>query len=104
MTSVRWPSLFGSFFLGGFECSSHRRHDGCRLDLLASTGHDRYVSEDYGQLARHGIHAARDGLRWHLIETVPGCYDWSSVLPILAAAREGGMQIASPGSRLQRPG
>ena len=32
------PSVFKSFFLGGFECSNHRRSDGRRLDLLAAIG------------------------------------------------------------------
>jgi hypothetical protein len=32
--------LFQSWFIGGFECSTHRRRDGRRLDLLASTCHD----------------------------------------------------------------
>ncbi|GEO15214.1 beta-glucosidase [Microvirga aerophila] len=87
------PSLFRSFFLGGFECSSHRRFDGQRLDLLAATGHERLVAEDYRLLSHHGITSARDGLRWHLIETVPGHYNWSSVLPMLRAARANGTQI-----------
>jgi hypothetical protein len=31
MESVTFrPTLFGSFFLGGFECSTHRRRDGRR--------------------------------------------------------------------------
>lgn len=87
------PTLFDSFFLGGFECSTHRRHDGRRLDLLAATGHDRLVAEDYRALQRHGIRSARDGLRWHLIERQPGRYDWSSFLPMLAAARDSGTQV-----------
>lgn len=86
--------LFSSFFLAGFECSSQRRADGRRLDLLAATGHDRTAPEDYRQLAGHGIRAARDGLRWHLIEASPGRYDWSSFLPMLRAARDGGTQVA----------
>ncbi len=77
---------FGSFVLAGFECSSHRRAGGQRLDLLAATGHDRHAAADYARLRRHGIRAARDGVRWHLIEAVPGEYDWSSVLPMLRAA------------------
>jgi beta-glucosidase/6-phospho-beta-glucosidase/beta-galactosidase len=89
--SHRLP-LFGSYFLGGFECSSHRRPDGSRLDLLAATGHDRLFRDDYEGLAQHGIHAVRDGLRWHLIETAPGRYDWSSFLPMLSAARDAGIQ------------
>jgi hypothetical protein len=55
------PSLFRSFFLGGFECSTHRRRDGLRLDLIAATRHDLSAEEDYRQLAEHGTHAARDG-------------------------------------------
>ena len=43
------PSVFKSFFLGGFECSNHRRSDGRRLDLLAATGHDRWAAHDYAE-------------------------------------------------------
>ncbi|ACA14671.1 beta-glucosidase/6-phospho-beta-glucosidase/beta-galactosidase [Methylobacterium sp. 4-46] len=86
-------SPFGSVFLGGFECSTHRRADGRRLDLLAATGHDRHALADYRALARHGLLAARDGLRWHRIEAEPGRYDWSSALPLLEAAREAGMRV-----------
>ena len=84
---------FSSFFLGGFECSTHRRRDGRRLDLLAATGHGRLVVEDYQQLGRLGITTVRDGLRWHLIETAPYSYDWSSVIPMLHAARGCGTQV-----------
>ncbi len=87
------PSLFQTFFLGGFECSTHRRADGRRLDLLASTGHDRWAARDYAALQQHGIAAARDGLRWHLIERTPGRYDWSSFLPMLRTAHEQGTQV-----------
>ena len=34
------PTLFKSFFMGGFECSSHRRSDSRRLDLLARGAHE----------------------------------------------------------------
>jgi hypothetical protein len=85
--------LFHSFVLGGFECSSHRRRDGRRLDLLAATRHDVNAGTDYRALARHGICTVRDGLRWHLIETTPSHYDWSSFLPMLRAARDTGTQV-----------
>jgi len=87
------PSLFSSFFLGGFECSTHRRQDGRRLDLLHGTGHDRWAANDFAALQPHGIRSVRDGLRWHLIETTPGHYDWSSFLPQLKAANEAGVQV-----------
>ncbi len=86
--------LFKSFYMAGFECSSHRRRsDGVRLDLIASTGHDRLVREDYRSCAQHGLLTVRDGLRWHLIEREPGRYDWSSWLPMLEAAVECGLQV-----------
>jgi hypothetical protein len=85
------PGLFRSFFLGGFECSAHRRADGRRLDLIAATRHDALAEQDYRQLAGHGIRAARDGVRWHLVEAgAPGRYDWSSFLPMLPRGGGGG--------------
>jgi hypothetical protein len=66
---------------------------GHRLDLLAATAHDALAQADYRELARHDIRSARDGLRWHLIETAPGQYDWSSFLPLLRAANSVGTQV-----------
>ncbi|AVX22914.1 Uncharacterized protein ALO42_00264 [Pseudomonas syringae pv. atrofaciens] len=85
--------LFDSFFIGGFECASHRRGDGVRLDLLHATGHDRWAQKDFAALAECGMRTVRDGLRWHLIEARPDCYDWSSFLPMLRAARHQGTQV-----------
>ena len=84
---------FASFFQAGFECSSHRRRDGVRLDLIRATSHDRHVESDYRQCAELGLRTLRDGLRWHLIEKVPGSYDWSSWKPALEAAEQLGLQI-----------
>jgi hypothetical protein len=87
------PSLFQSFFIGGFECATHYRRDRRRLDLTAATRHDLNAEADYRMLAEHGIRTVRDGLRWHLIETSPGYYDWSSFLLMLRAVRETGTQV-----------
>jgi beta-glucosidase/6-phospho-beta-glucosidase/beta-galactosidase len=84
---------FDSFFMAGFECSSHRRRDGVRLDLIGATSHDRHVRHDYALCKKLGFTTLRDGLRWHLIEKAPGKYDWSSWLPMLEAAEEAGMQV-----------
>lgn len=84
---------FDSFFQAGFECSSHRRTDGVRLDLIGATSHDRHVRGDYRQCAELGFLTLRDGLRWHLIEKSPGSYDWSSWLFMLEAAEEAGVQV-----------
>lgn len=79
--------------MGGFECASHQLLSGPRLDLLSVTGHDRHVFQDYQRLHEHGIKVARDGIRWHLIEPTPYCYDFSSVVPMVRAARETRTQI-----------
>lgn len=87
------PALFQSFYQGGFECSTHRLGSGRRLDIIASSLHDRHAAADYRQLASLGLRTVRDGFRWHLIETYPGRYDWSSILPMLEAARTTGTQV-----------
>jgi hypothetical protein len=87
------PRVFQSFFIGGFECATHRRRDGRRLDLIRATHHDVNAAADYRMLADHGIRTVRDGLRWHRIECRPGHYDWSSFLPMLRASQRTGTQV-----------
>ncbi|MGI6853708.1 glycosyltransferase family 4 protein [Mesorhizobium sp. 1B3] len=87
------PSILSSFIQGGFECSTHKRRDGRRLDLLSATGHDKHAAADYAQLTAHGISTVRDGLRWHFIEQAAGRYDWSSFLPLLRAAQGQQVQV-----------
>jgi hypothetical protein len=84
---------FKSFFMGGFECSTHRDRHGRRLDLIASTRHDEFAEKDYLRLMELGMMTARDGLRWHLIETEPFKYDFSSASRQIRAARATGIQI-----------
>jgi hypothetical protein len=89
----RTAPLFRSFFMGGFECSTQRRADGQRLDLLDSTQHDRLAEADYERARQHGLRTCRDGIRWHAVETAPGHYDWSGFLPMLRAAQRRGVQV-----------
>ncbi len=89
----RQATLFRSYFLAGFECSTHRTTSGRRLDLLATTKHDRFVREDYERLRALGLLTAREGLRWHLIEREPGRFDFASVRPMVEAAREFGIEV-----------
>ena len=53
------PQSFDSFFQAGFECSSHRRRDGVRLDLIKATAHDKHVLRDYRQCAELGFRTIR---------------------------------------------
>jgi len=85
--------VFKSFFAGGFECSTHRRHSGQRLDLVAATKHDKFAHLDYLRLQEQGMRVAREGIRWHLAEPKPGEYDFSTVLPIVRAARATSTQV-----------
>ena len=75
--------ILKSFLAGGFECSTHKRRSGVRLDLIAATRHDEFAHLDYLRLQRQGMRVVREGVRWHLVESAPGRYDFSSVLPIL---------------------
>ena len=79
--------------MGGFECATHRRRDGRQIDVLNSTQHAQRTADDFLMLARAGVRTVRDGLRWHLVETAPGIYDWSSFLPMLDAAVATGTQV-----------
>jgi hypothetical protein len=85
--------IFRSFWMAGFECSCHRRGDGRRLDVTAATGHDRLAAADYARVRRVGIETVRDGARWHRIERSPGRYDFSSLLPMVRAARQARVQV-----------
>ena len=91
-------------FMAGFECSTQRRRDGVRLDLLAATAHDRFAAQDYRRCAALGIRRVRDGLRWHLIEVAAGRYDWSSWAPMVEAADvAAGQAVSDPASLVAPP-
>ena len=70
--NMRFDKTFASFFQAGFECSSHRRRDGVRLDLIRATSHDKHALRDYRLCKDVGFGTIRDGLRWHPIEKAPG--------------------------------
>ena len=86
------PSLFHSFWQGGFESACHVNRAGVRLDMIACTQHDRQVNDDYARLAASGIGVAREGVRWHLVDRA-GHFNYSSLRPILAAGQAHDIQI-----------
>jgi beta-glucosidase/6-phospho-beta-glucosidase/beta-galactosidase len=85
--------MFRSFFQAGFECSTHAYANGTRLDLLKSTRHEALAREDYGRVAEFGMRTIRTAARWHLIESIPGHYDFASLDVILDAAADTGMEV-----------
>lgn len=86
------PSLFRSFWMGGFECSCQINERGTRLDMTAALGHDAHAAEDYALVRSIGVSAVRDGIRWHLVDR-GGRYDFSSWDPMAEAARREGVQV-----------
>jgi hypothetical protein len=52
VTPALGPEVFQTFIQGGWECSTHVRYDGRRLDVIAATEHDAHAEADYRQLAK----------------------------------------------------
>ena len=87
------PSIFRSFWMGGFESACHITSSGARLDMLRATQHDRFVRDDYAALLGQRIGTVRDTIRWHLVEAAPRVYDFSSVDPYVDAANATGTEV-----------
>jgi hypothetical protein len=85
--------MFRSFFLAGFEGSTGYNRHGQWFDQVVATGHDKTLEQDYRNLASLGIHAARETVRWPLVEQTRGRYDFSSVEPFAEAARRNGVEV-----------
>jgi beta-glucosidase/6-phospho-beta-glucosidase/beta-galactosidase len=76
-------SIFPTFFMAGFECSTFIWKDRERKDYVALTGHDRHLKADYRRLLDLGIGVAREAIRWPFVDLGDGRYDWSAVDPVL---------------------
>jgi beta-glucosidase/6-phospho-beta-glucosidase/beta-galactosidase len=84
--------LFRSFWLAGFESACHINRDGARLDLVCATQHDRELEADYARVRELGFRTVRESVRWHLVDRGRRL-DFSTVRPMLEAARREGVQI-----------
>jgi beta-glucosidase/6-phospho-beta-glucosidase/beta-galactosidase len=87
------PSIFRSFWMGGFESACHINEAGTRLDMLHATQHDRFIRDDYATLRSMRMRTVRDTIRWHRVETSPGTYDFTSLDPYVDAANDGGTEV-----------
>lgn len=85
--------MFGSFFLAGFEGSTGYNRHGQWIDQVAATGHEARVDGDYADIAAAGLRAAREAVRWPLVDCGRGRYDFASIDPFLAAARRHGVEV-----------
>jgi len=78
-------SIFPTFFLSGFECSTFLWKDQGRRDLVAETRHREHAQEDYAFLRHLGIGVAREGVPWPLVDRGGGRYDFSLIEPLIEA-------------------
>ncbi|WP_201833500.1 glycoside hydrolase [Microvirga zambiensis] len=85
--------MYRSFFLAGFEGSTGYNRHGQWFDQVVATGHDLTVDEDYRQLASLDIHAARETIRWPLVDLGRGRYDFSTVAPFVEAAQRHNVEV-----------
>lgn len=83
--------LFPTFFLSGFECSTFIWKDQGRRNLIAETGHDRHVFDDYAHLKSLGIGVAREGAPWPMIDLGGGRYDLARLDPFIEALNRNGV-------------
>ncbi len=84
--------MFQSFFLAGFEGSTGYNRHGEWFDQVVATGHERTVFRDYREIARLGLFAARETIRWPLVDS-RGRYDFANVSPFLEAARRNRVDV-----------
>ena len=85
--------IFSSFWMAGFESACHVNAKGVRLDMIHATQHDRFIDQDYANLAEVGITSVRETVRWHLVEPTPGVFDFASMDPMIDAARRHRIQL-----------
>ncbi|HEX8232165.1 MAG TPA: hypothetical protein VF559_02300 [Caulobacteraceae bacterium] len=78
-------SIFPTFFLSGFECSTFIWKDQGRRNLVEETRHREHADWDYGFLASLGIAVAREGIPWPLVDQGGGRYDFSYIDPFIEA-------------------
>jgi quercetin dioxygenase-like cupin family protein len=90
ITDRRPDWLFGSLFLGGFECGNQVTAAGDRLDVIAATQHDRFAAEDYRRCRAAGIRGVREAARWPFAER-GGRLDLDHVRRLARLGREQGL-------------
>lgn len=85
--------MFKSFFFAGYECATGYNANGDWIDQVAATQHDLHADEDYRRLGKVGLHAAREAIRWPLVDRGGDIYDFSSVEPFLRASEKHGIEV-----------
>lgn len=84
--------MFASFFFAGFEGATGYNKHRQWIDQVAATHHDLHADEDYRRLREVGIYAAREAIRWPVVNR-GGRYDFSSVKPFIDASRKHRIEV-----------
>jgi beta-glucosidase/6-phospho-beta-glucosidase/beta-galactosidase len=84
--------MFRSFFFAGYEGTTTSNLNREWIDQVAATQHDQFADDDYRRLREVGLHAAREAIRWPLVDH-DGRHDFSSVLPFVAASRRHRVEV-----------
>lgn len=79
--------VFKSLILAGFEGSTGYNLQHQWIDQVKATQHDQFVDEDYRRLRDTGILAARESVRWPLIDRY-GHYNFTSIRPFIEASQK----------------
>lgn len=85
--------MFESFFIAGFEGATGIDRHGRWFDQIVATAHDRQVENDYRLIAEAGFRAARECIRWPLVDLGHNRYDFRTVQPMVDAARNNGVDV-----------
>ena len=80
-------SIFPTFFLSGFECSTFVWQEQGRRNLVEETRHADHAAEDYAHLRSLGIAVAREGIPWPLVDR-GGQFDFSPIDPFIEAMNQ----------------
>lgn len=84
--------MFRSFLFAGFEGTTTSNLQHQWIDQIAATQHDEQADDDYRRLSEVGLHAARESIRWPLVDQRGHC-DFTSVRPFVEASRRHGIQV-----------
>lgn len=83
-----------SLFVAAFESGVYRPRRGTRVDLAATTRHDRLAALDFARARAAGFGGVHESARWPVVEARPWRYDFRPLLPCVRAARALDLQIS----------
>ncbi|MGI4778834.1 MAG: glycosyltransferase [Janthinobacterium lividum] len=87
------PSLFRSFWMGGYEGADHVNSQGEPLHMRRDNGHERNAEADYAALARFGIRTIRESVGWRVSTDGRGRLDLGAVVRMAHLAERHGLQV-----------